>query len=139
MAAAPHPRAAHAGAAGLPAQTPLRRISRGSLSALSASRTRRALDDYSQPALSHLAPVFAELSEAIEDLAVNFEGLDAINDGLDRFNEGLAGLLYGLRMNAYTSDILEVKLTFGFPSLLLLLTRPYHLSAIQTGTDKPQL
>lgn len=113
--AGPHPRAAHAASAGPPTQTPLRRISRGSLSALSASRSRLALDDYSQPALSHLAPVFAELSEAIEDLAVNFEGLDAINDGLDRFNEGFAGLLYGLRMNAYTSDILEAptKRNFG--------------------------
>jgi DASH complex subunit DAM1 len=85
------------------------------LSALSASRSRLALDDYSQPALSHLAPVFAELSEAIEDLAVNFEGLDAINDGLDRFNEGFAGLLYGLRMNAYTSDILQVRYCLACP------------------------
>ena len=85
--------------------TPLRRISRRSLSALSASRSREADDG---PVLTFLEGVFAELSEAIEDLAVNFEALDAINEGLDGFNEGFAGLLYGLRMNAYTSDFIDV-------------------------------
>ena len=85
--------------------TPFRRISGGSLSALSASRSREADDG---PALAHLAGVYAELSEAIEDLAVNFEALDAINEDLGQFNEGLACLLYGLRMNAYTSNIIDV-------------------------------
>lgn len=89
--------------------TPLRRISRGSLVALSASRTREA--DLYGPTLGHLAPAFAELAEAVEDLAVNFEALDAINQSLDEFNESFAGLLVGLRVNAYTSEFPEVSVT----------------------------
>ncbi|CAD6565486.1 MAG: hypothetical protein CYPHOPRED_005661 [Cyphobasidiales sp. Tagirdzhanova-0007] len=91
--------------------TPFRRISGGSLSALSASRSREADDG---PALAHLAGVYAELSEAIEDLAVNFEALDAINEDLGQFNEGLACLLYGLRMNAYTSNIIDAPTALTF-------------------------
>lgn len=86
--------------------TPLRRISRGSLVALSASRTRES--DLYGPTLGHLAPAFAELAEAVEDLAVNMEALDAINASLDEFNESFAGLLVGLRANAYTADFLQV-------------------------------
>ena len=95
--------AAPAAAAPRTTATPLRRISRGSLGALSASRSRPEGSSYDGfSALSHLVPVFAELSEGIEDLAVNLAALDEINNDLDAFNEGFAGLLYGLRMNAYT-------------------------------------
>lgn len=93
--------------------TPLRRISRGSLVALSASRTRET--DLYGPTLGHLAPAFAELAEAVEDLAVNMEALDAINTSLDVFNEAFAGLLVGLRVNAYTSDFLQVRRCFRVP------------------------
>lgn len=110
--------------------TPLRRISRGSLSALSASRSRPVYygggggtdgadedgeyyhyydHDHDEPVLPHLSGVFAELSEAFEDLAVNFEGLDAINEDLVRFNNAFSGLIYGVKMNAYTNDFPEVS------------------------------
>ncbi|KAK9896433.1 hypothetical protein P389DRAFT_180216 [Cystobasidium minutum MCA 4210] len=95
-----------------PATTPLRRISRGSLVALSASRTREA--DLYGPTLGHLAPAFAELAETIEDLAVNLEALDAINQSLDDFNESFAGLLLGLRANAYTSEFPEAPTLRNF-------------------------
>lgn len=90
-----------------PATTPLRRISTGALVALSASRTREA--DLYGPTLGHLAPAFAELAEAVEDLAVNCEALDAISQSLDEFNESFAGLLLGLRVNAYTSEFHAVS------------------------------
>lgn len=84
--------------------TSLRRISRGSLTALSASRSRfgpgQAYEGLSS--ISHLAPVFAELSEAMEDLSNNFAALDEVSDYLADFNEGFASFMYGLRMNAYT-------------------------------------
>jgi DASH complex subunit DAM1 len=89
----------------MPAKTPLRRISRASLGALSASRNR---EEESSP-LEHLNGPFAELAEAMEDLAVNFEALDAINEDLNSFNHGFGAFLYGLRMNAYASEFPQVR------------------------------
>lgn len=94
-----------------PPTTPLRRISRGSLSALSASRSRE-VEDGAEP-LEHLFHVFAELSEGFEDLAVNFEALNAVCESLDSFNEGFASFLYGLRVNAYTTEFVDVR---AYPS-----------------------
>lgn len=88
-------------------RTPLRRISHSSLAALSASRNRDDEDDGSP--LQHLEGAFAELSEAIQDMVVNLEALDAVNADLTRFNHGFAGFLYGLRMNAYTGEFLNVR------------------------------
>ena len=109
MAAAPAGAATKPGnktrASTMPAKTPLRRISRASLGALSASRNR---EEESSP-LEHLNGPFAELAEAMEDLAVNFEALDAINDDLNSFNHGFGAFLYGLRMNAYASEFPQVR------------------------------
>jgi len=85
--------------------TPLRRISRGSLAAMSASR---GAEHSNGPALAVLAPAFAELADSVEDLAVNMEGMDAVCQSLADFNEAFAGFLLGLRMNAYTSDFHQV-------------------------------
>ena len=96
-----------------PRTTAIRRISRGSLSALSASRAGQQSDGHfyeGHSPLAHLAPAFAELSEAVADLAANLKDLDEINDNLNAFNEGFAGFLYGLRMNAYTCAFPGVSL-----------------------------
>lgn len=84
-------------------RTSLRRISRGSLSALAASRNRDTEDD--APPLEFLSGAFAELSEGLADLALNFEALDTVNESLYAINEGLAALIYGMRMNVYTSEL----------------------------------
>lgn len=87
--------------------TPIRRISRGSLSALAFSQSQRP--DRQDP-LAHLEPLISELADSLEVLAENFTRLDAINTELDDFNEAFAGFLYGLQMNAYAADFTEVSL-----------------------------
>lgn len=73
--------------------TPLRRISRGSLSALSLSQSHAAAAD----PLAHLQPLLAEVGDAVDTLAENFAALNMVNASLDSFNENFASFLYGLK------------------------------------------
>lgn len=84
--------------------TPLRRIERGSLSALSQSRSG-AEDAFP---LDSLDVAFAELSDSFSDLAANMQQLVELGQGISRFNESFASFLYGLNVNAFCVDFAEV-------------------------------
>jgi DASH complex subunit DAM1 len=89
--------------------TPIRRISRGSLSALALSQSAATVHD----PLSHLEPVIREVADSLEILTENMASLCQINNDLDDFNEAFAGFLFGLKMNAYAVDFTEVRSPLG--------------------------
>ncbi|EPQ29384.1 uncharacterized protein PFL1_03139 [Pseudozyma flocculosa PF-1] len=76
--------------------TPLRRISRGSLNALSHSR-----GPSSSTPLSFLERALADLVDETSVLQANLEQVEDIQDALGTFNENFAMYMYGLRMNAW--------------------------------------
>lgn len=84
--------------------TPLRRIERGSLSALSQSR-QGAEDSFP---LDSLDVAFAELSDSFSDFAANIQQIVELGQGISRFNESFASFLYGLNVNAFCVDFAEV-------------------------------
>lgn len=86
--------------------TPIRRISRGSLS--------YSLQGGQQDPLDRLAPLFTELADSFEVLAENFQLMNAVNDELDSFNNSFAAYLYGLKMNAYTTDFTDCPVPLNF-------------------------
>ncbi|PWN28501.1 hypothetical protein BDZ90DRAFT_231492 [Jaminaea rosea] len=75
--------------------TPLRRVSRGSISALSQSRGA------SSTPLSFLEGALGNLADETSILSSNLEDLASIHDALSTFNEGFAMFLYGLKVAAY--------------------------------------
>lgn len=75
--------------------TPLRRVSRGSISALSQSRGA------SSTPLSFLEGPLGNLADETSILSSNLEDLASIHDALSTFNEGFAMFLYGLKVAAY--------------------------------------
>ena len=81
-------------------QTPLRRISQGSLRVLSRSG--------SYPDAPHdlgfLEPAMAELADEAEALQANIQGLHTLSQSLSSFNEYFASYLYMMEMNALTTD-----------------------------------
>lgn len=79
-------------------RTPLRRISRGSLRALSASVTEGGHAD----PLAALMPVLGELGDQFQDLKTNMAALGRVDAALSTFNDAFASYLYGLKVNAYT-------------------------------------
>ncbi|KAH9848532.1 hypothetical protein C2E23DRAFT_843331 [Lenzites betulinus] len=81
-------------------QTPLRRLSQGSLFRLSRST---AYPD-APHGLGFLEPALAELIDEAEALQTNVEGLRALSDALGTFNESFASWLYVMNMNALTTD-----------------------------------
>ncbi|OJT05673.1 hypothetical protein TRAPUB_3477 [Trametes pubescens] len=83
-----------------PPQTPLRRLSQGSLSRLSRST---AYPD-APHGLGFLEPALAELIDEAEALQTNAEGLRNLGDALGTFNESFASWLYAMNMNALTTD-----------------------------------
>lgn len=85
--------------------TPLRRIERGSLSALSQSRSG-AEDSFP---LDTLDVAFAELSDAFSDFSANMQQIVELGQGISRFNESFASFLYGLNVNAFCVDFAEVR------------------------------
>lgn len=89
--------------------TPLRRISASSLRSLSRSQSLGHHPDAPSEPLAHLAPLFAELADAASDLAGNLQGLEDLQAKLEGFNEAFGGYLYGIRMNAYAVDFVEVS------------------------------
>ncbi|KAI0753294.1 hypothetical protein C8Q80DRAFT_1096902 [Daedaleopsis nitida] len=83
-----------------PPQTPLRRLSQGSLFRLSRSG---AYPD-APHGLGFLEPALAELIDEAEALQTNVEGLRNLDNALGTFNESFASWLYVMNMNALTTD-----------------------------------
>lgn len=83
-----------------PHRTPLRRISQGSLFALSRSQN---FPD-APHGLGFLEPAMSELADETEALQVNLEGFRNLSDSLKTFNESFASWLYVMNMNALTTD-----------------------------------
>ncbi|KAF8480066.1 DASH complex subunit Dam1-domain-containing protein [Russula ochroleuca] len=83
-----------------PHRTPLRRVSQGSLFALSRSGAHTDAPH----GLGFLEPALAELADEAEALRANVEGLRALSASLDTFNEAFASWLYVMNMNALTVE-----------------------------------
>lgn len=88
--------------------TPLRRIERGSLSALSQSR-QGAEDAFP---LDSLEVAFAEMADSFGDFAANMQQIVELGQGISRFNESFASFLYGLNVNAFCVDFAEVIISW---------------------------
>lgn len=84
--------------------TPLRRISRGSISALSQSR-----GSGSATPLTFLEGAMADLADETSVLQSNLEQVETIHEALGTFNESFAMYLYGLKMNAFCVEWPEVS------------------------------
>ncbi|KAF8652496.1 hypothetical protein AX16_004369 [Volvariella volvacea WC 439] len=81
-------------------RTPLRRVSQGSLFALSRSNQ----DSDAPHGLGFLEPAMAELVEEVETLQTNVEAMKRLSESLATFNESFASWLYIMRMNSLTTD-----------------------------------
>lgn len=100
-----------------PHRTPLRRISQGSLFALSRSGSRSDAPH----GLGFLEPALAELADEAEALRASVDGLRALSVSLDTFNESFASWLYVMNMNALTVEWPEVSVPFdSFTASLFL-------------------
>jgi DASH complex subunit Dam1 len=89
-------------------RTPLRRISRGSLSALS----RSASHAHSHPSDLGVPNVaFEQLADELEHLVVNVEGLKDLDQSLGDFIEGFSSFLWSMKMNAFLTEWHQVRLT----------------------------
>ena len=88
-----------------PPQTPLRRLSQGSLFRLSRSG---AYPD-APHGLGFLEPALAELIDEAETLQTNVEGLRGLDRSLSIFNESFASYLYVMNMHALTTDWAQVR------------------------------
>ncbi|KAH9974230.1 hypothetical protein BGW80DRAFT_1170598 [Lactifluus volemus] len=93
-----------------PHRTPLRRISQGSLSALS----RSGAHSDAPHGLGFLEPALAELADEAEALRVNVDGLRALSTSLDTFNEAFSSWLYVMDMNALTVEWSEAPTDASF-------------------------
>jgi DASH complex subunit DAM1 len=58
--------------------------------------------------LDYLEPQFAELSDAMADFEANMLHLQIMTESLSRFQESFAAFLYGLGMNAFCVDWMEM-------------------------------
>ncbi|EST08450.1 DASH complex subunit Dam1 [Kalmanozyma brasiliensis GHG001] len=92
--------------------TPLRRISRGSLNALSHSASKQ-LSAGATP-LSFLQGAMTDLAEEVGVLQLNLENIEAVHESLHSFNENFAMYIYGLKMNAYCVEWPEAPLHDNF-------------------------
>lgn len=88
-----------------PHRTPLRRVSQGSLFALS----RSGAHPEAPHGLGFLEPALAELADETEILRANIDGLRTLSASLDTFNEAFASWLYVMNMNALTVEWPEVR------------------------------
>lgn len=84
-----------------PHRTPLRRVSQGSLFALSRSQHPHAEAPHG---LGFLEPAISELADEMESVQVNTQGLAELSASLQSFNDSFASLLHVMRMNALTTD-----------------------------------
>ncbi|KDQ54382.1 hypothetical protein JAAARDRAFT_182333 [Jaapia argillacea MUCL 33604] len=83
-----------------PHRTPLRRVSQGSLRALSRST---AFPD-APYGLGFIEPAMAELVDEVEALQANIEGLKGLSESLGTFNEAFSSYLYMMKMNSLTVE-----------------------------------
>jgi DASH complex subunit DAM1 len=88
-----------------PHRTPLRRVSQGSLFALS----RSGAHSDAPHGLGFLEPALAELADEADTLRANVDGLRALSASLDTFNEAFASWMYVMNMNALTVEWPEVR------------------------------
>ena len=86
-----------------PHRTPLRRVSQGSLFALSQHNPD------APHGLGFIEPVMSELVDEAEALHANVDNLRRLSDSLRSFNESFASWLYVMDMNALTTDWLQVR------------------------------
>lgn len=84
-------------------QTPLRRISQGSLSNLARSQSHYPHGD-DPTRLNFLVPAFTDLADEMATLHANLENLNHLSTVLETFNESFASYLYALRMNAFVVE-----------------------------------
>jgi DASH complex subunit DAM1 len=91
-----------------PHRTPLRRVSQGSLFALSRSG---AYPD-APHGLGFLEPAMSEFVDETEALQTNMEGMKNLSEALGTFNESFASWLYVMNMNALTTDWPQVCCSF---------------------------
>lgn len=103
-----------------PHRTPLRRVSQGSLLALSRSSGHHQDTPHG---LGFLEPALAELADEAEALRGNVEGLRTLSASLDTFNEAFSSWLYVMNMNALTVDWPEVRLYSGACSFTTLVAQ----------------
>lgn len=87
--------------------TPLRRISRGSISALSSSRGGPNSSSSSSTPLSFLEGPLGNLADETSILSSNLAELAEIYEALNVFNEGFGGFVYGLKVAAYCIEWAE--------------------------------
>lgn len=96
-------------------RTPLKRVSQGSLFALSRSQSTQK--NQSAPhGLEFIEPAMSEFVDETESLLANVESLRVLEQSLAKFNESFASWLYAMDMNALTSDWPEVSCTEWLPS-----------------------
>jgi DASH complex subunit DAM1 len=94
-----------------PHRTPLRRVSQGSLFALSRSGAHAGAPH----GLGFLEPALAELADEADALRANIDGLRALSASLDTFNEAFASWMYVMNMNALTVEWPEVRVMVAIP------------------------
>lgn len=109
-----------------PHRTPLRRVSQGSLYALSRSEQ----NSDAPHGLGFIEPVMSELVDEAEALHANVDNLRRLSDSLRSFNESFASWLYVMDMNALTTDWLQVCTNRRIPNQ----PRWMHICA---GTNGP--
>ena len=112
-----------------PHRTPLRRLSQGSLFALSRSQSYPDAPH----GLGFLEPALSELVDETEALQANVDGLGKLGESLRVFNESFASWLYVMNMNALTTDWPQVCTYYDscfqsikFASRLLQTRRLYY-------------
>ncbi|KAH0579762.1 hypothetical protein H2248_002599 [Termitomyces sp. 'cryptogamus'] len=93
-----------------PHRTPLKRVSQGSLFALSRSG---AYPD-APHGLGFLEPAMSEFVDETEALQNNVEGMMNLSNSLAKFNESFASWLYVMNMNALTVDWLQAPSNASF-------------------------
>ncbi|KAJ7597164.1 hypothetical protein C8J56DRAFT_851171 [Mycena floridula] len=81
-------------------RTPLRRVSQGSLFAIS----RSGVFPDAPHGLGFLEPALTEFADETDTLLVNVEAMSNLADSLSKFNESFASWLYIMNMNALTTD-----------------------------------
>ena len=104
--------------------TPLRRVERGSLSALSNSRGGGTNDDaIGTPGgatstdvfpLAALDMAFADLADSFADFQSNMQQICDLGDEVGRFDESFASFLYGLNVNAFCVDFPEAPVAESY-------------------------
>ena len=86
-------------------RTPIKRISQGSLRALS----RSANYPDAPHGLGFFTPALAELTEEMQTLQSHTQGLRDLENSLTRFNESFASWLYVQNMASLTLDWTQVR------------------------------